>query len=69
MACPRTCGAAAALLCAEDFAARHGLDRTVRVRAQAMTTDSPVTFKAQDMREVVGFSMAAALQPPLCLEF
>src|SRR5690606_35166830 len=58
MACPPTCGAAAAIVCSADFAARHGLDRSVRIRAQAMTTDTPKTFEAQDMREVVGFSMA-----------
>lgn len=58
MACPPTCGAAAALVCSPAFAARHGLRGTVRVRAQAMTTDAPATFEAQDMREVVGFSMA-----------
>ena len=60
MACPPTCGAAAAILCSADFANAHGLDRSVRIRAQAMTTDSPATFEAQDMREVVGFSMAQA---------
>ena len=58
MACPPTCGAAAAIVCSEAFAERHGLDRTVRIRAQAMTTDRPETFGARDMREVVGFSMA-----------
>jgi acetyl-CoA acetyltransferase len=58
MACPPTCGAAAALVCSPAFAARHGLSGTVRIRAQAMTTDAPATFEAQDMREVVGFSMA-----------
>lgn len=58
MACPPTCGAAAAIVCSEAFAIRHGLDRSVRIRAQAMTTDTPVTFEARDMREVVGFSMA-----------
>ena len=58
MACPPTCGAAAAILCSAEFASRLGLDRTVRIRAQAMTTDSPATFEAKDMREVVGFSMA-----------
>ncbi|AOY95355.1 lipid-transfer protein [Cupriavidus sp. USMAA2-4] len=57
MACPPTCGAAAALLVSEAFARRHGLDTTVRIRAQAMTTDTPVAFDARDMREVVGFSM------------
>ena len=60
MACPPTCGAAAAILCSEEFAAKHGLDPSVRIRAQAMTTDAPVTFDARDMREVVGFSMAKA---------
>jgi acetyl-CoA acetyltransferase len=37
---------------------RHGLDRSVRIKAQAMTTDRPITFESRDMREVVGFSMA-----------
>jgi acetyl-CoA acetyltransferase len=60
MACPPTCGAAAAIVCSEAFAQRHGLDRGVRIRAQAMTTDRPVAFEARDMREVVGFSMARA---------
>lgn len=58
MACPPTCGAAAAVLCSEDFARRHGIDGRVRIRAQAMTTDQPVTFDAEDMRELVGFGMA-----------
>lgn len=58
MACPPTCGAAAAIICSEAFAKKHGLDRRVRIKAQAMTTDTGITFEAQDMREVVGFSMA-----------
>jgi len=58
MACPPTCGAAAAIVCSADFARRHGLATNVRIRAQAMTTDRPVTFEARDMREVVGFGMA-----------
>jgi acetyl-CoA acetyltransferase len=58
MACPPTCGSAAAVLCSEAFAQKHGLDRRVRIKAQAMTTDSRATFDAKDMREVVGFSMA-----------
>ena len=58
MACPPTCGAAAAVLCSERFARQHGLNATVRIRAQAMTTDTATTFEARDMREVVGFSMA-----------
>jgi len=60
MACPPTCGAAAAVVCSADFAQRHGIERSVRIKAQAMTTDRPVTFEARDMREVVGFGMAQA---------
>ena len=58
MACPPTCGSAAAIICSGEFARKHGLQQNVRIRAQAMTTDTPVTFEARDMREVVGFSMA-----------
>ena len=58
MACPPTCGSAAAIICSGEFARKHGLKQNVRIRAQAMTTDTPVTFEAHDMREVVGFSMA-----------
>jgi acetyl-CoA acetyltransferase len=57
MACPPTCGAAAAVICSEGYARRHGLDARVRVRAQAMTTDGPETFEKRDMREVVGAGM------------
>ena len=57
MACPPTCGAAAAILVSESFARKHGLDTAVRIRAQAMTTDTPSVFGARDMREVVGASM------------
>jgi acetyl-CoA acetyltransferase len=58
MACAPTCGAAAAVLVSEDYARKHGIRRDVRVVSQAMTTDSPKTFDVQDMRELVGFSMA-----------
>jgi acetyl-CoA acetyltransferase len=58
MACPPTCGAAAAVVCSDAFAHRHGIARRVRIRAQAMTTDRPATFEARDMREIVGYSMA-----------
>lgn len=60
MACPPTCGAAAALLVSEKFAARHGLRQDVRIAAQAMTTDTASTFGAGDMMQVVGFDMARA---------
>ncbi|MDC8786349.1 lipid-transfer protein [Roseateles koreensis] len=60
MACPPTCGAAAAIICSAEFAQRHGLRNEVRIKAQSMTTDRPVAFESRDMREVVGFSMAQA---------
>jgi len=42
--CPPTCGGAAAVLCSEDFARRHGLDARVRIAAQAMSTDGNSSF-------------------------
>ena len=58
MACPPTCGAAAAVLVSEAFATRHGLSTPVRIAAQAMTTDTPSTFAAHDMMQLVGYDMA-----------
>ncbi|CAG0953126.1 acetyl-CoA acyltransferase [Burkholderiales bacterium] len=58
MACPPTCGAAAAIVCTPAFAKRRGIDAGVGIRAQALTTDRPRTFEARDMREVVGYGMA-----------
>ena len=60
MACPPTCGAAAAIVCSEAFARKHGLNTAVPIRPPAMTTDTPATLQARDMREVVGYSMAEA---------
>lgn len=60
MACPPTCGAAAAILVSEKFARQHGLRADIRIRAQAMTTDTPSTFGAGDMMQVVGSDMAKA---------
>jgi sterol carrier protein 2 len=59
MACPPTCGAAAAIVVSEDFARRKGTPANVRIAAQTMTTDFPSTFEAHDMRRVVGFDMAS----------
>ncbi|HYQ99354.1 MAG TPA: lipid-transfer protein [Casimicrobiaceae bacterium] len=58
MACPPTCGAAAAVLVSDDFARRHGQDARVAIAAQAMTTDTPDTFASHDMMELVGYGMA-----------
>jgi len=58
--CPPTCGAAAAIICSEDFAKRHGLDTRVAITGQSMTTDRNSTFDEADMRKVVGYDMTAA---------
>ncbi|MCP5083840.1 MAG: lipid-transfer protein [Alphaproteobacteria bacterium] len=56
--CPPTCGAGAAIICSERFAKEHGIDATVRIMGQAMTTDYPSTFEEHDMMKVVGYDMA-----------
>jgi acetyl-CoA acetyltransferase len=58
--CPPTCGAAAALLCSADFALRHKLGATVRIAAQALTTDTNSTFDERDMRKLVGYDMSGS---------
>jgi len=60
MACPPTCGAAAAVLCSEDYARKYGLDTRVWIAAQALTTDGPETFQSGDLRHVAGFGMSRA---------
>ncbi|OWP50097.1 lipid-transfer protein [Pseudomonas nitroreducens] len=57
MACPPTCGAAAAVLCSDDYARRHGLDSRVWIAAQAMTTDDGRSFE-EDLRYAAGYGMA-----------
>jgi acetyl-CoA acetyltransferase len=58
MACPPTCGAAAAVLVSEDFAKKRGLRSDVYIAAQAMTTDRASTFEANDMMRLVGYEMS-----------
>ena len=60
MACPPTCGAAAAIVVSEAFARRRGIAGNVHIAAQAMTTDTPSTFDSHDMMRVVGYDMAKA---------
>ncbi len=60
MACPPTCGAAAAILVSENFAKRHGIRTDVFIAAQAMTTDTASTFVARGMRQWVAFGMTAS---------
>ncbi|MEJ6010805.1 lipid-transfer protein [Novosphingobium aquae] len=58
-ACPPTCGAAAAVLVSPAFAAKHGLDAGVAIKAQAMTTDFASTFEGEpSMMKLIGYDMA-----------
>jgi sterol carrier protein 2 len=58
--CPPTCGAAAAVLCSDEFAKKHDIDKPVYIAAQAMTTDFPSTFEEKSMIKMVGYDMAKA---------
>ncbi len=56
--CPPTCGAAAAVLCSDDFAKKHNISKPVYIAAQAMTTDYASTFDEHSMIKAVGYDMA-----------
>ncbi len=56
--CPPTCGAAAAIVCSDDFARKLGHTHPVYIAAQSMTTDMPSSF-GDSMIKMVGFDMAA----------
>ena len=60
MACPPTCGAAAAVLVSPAFAKRHWLRADVSIAAQAMTTDKSDAFDSHDMMQLVGYGMSQA---------
>jgi acetyl-CoA acetyltransferase len=57
--CPPTCGAAAAILCSEEFAKKHGITGSVWIAAQSMTTDYQTTFEPKSMIKMIGYDMAA----------
>lgn len=62
MACPPTCGAAAAIICSEEFATRHGINNAIEIAAQSMTTDTETS--KLDLLNLVGADMTrrAALE-------
>jgi acetyl-CoA acetyltransferase len=57
--CPPTCGAAAAVVCSDDFARRKGISSPVWIAAQAMTTDFGSSF-GDSMIKMVGYDRAEA---------
>jgi len=60
MACPPTCGAAAAIVVSEAYAKKHGLRTDVRIAGQSLTTDFPQALESRDPIQLVGFDMARA---------
>ncbi|HTR52597.1 MAG TPA: lipid-transfer protein [Kofleriaceae bacterium] len=56
--CPPTCGAAAAVLCSDEFAKKHSIANPVYIAGQVMTTDYPSTFEEHSMIKMVGYDMA-----------
>jgi acetyl-CoA acyltransferase len=57
MACPPTCGAAAAIVVSEAFARKHGLRTDVFIAGQALTTDLPDAFESPNLIDLVGVGM------------
>jgi sterol carrier protein 2 len=58
--CPPTCGAAAAVVCSDEFAKKHGIDGSIHIAGQAMTTDYASTLADKSMIKMVGYDMAKA---------
>lgn len=57
--CPPTCGAAAAVVCSDEFAAKHNIANPVYIAAQAMTTDFLSTFDDKSPMKIVGYELTA----------
>jgi acetyl-CoA acetyltransferase len=55
--CPPTCGAAAAILCSDEFARKHGIANPVYIAAQAMRTDYGSSF-GDSMIKMCGYDMS-----------
>lgn len=56
--CPPTCGAAAAILCSDAFAKKHGAIDPVYIAGQVMTTDYGSSFDEDSMIKMIGYDMA-----------
>ena len=58
--CPTTDGAAAAILCSEEFAKKHGAGAPVTIEAISLKTDTPSSFEPKSMLKMVGSDMTSA---------
>jgi len=57
--CPPTCGAAAAVVCSDEFAKKHNISNPVYIAGQSMVTDFQSSF-ANSLMAIVGYDMTAA---------
>ncbi len=58
MCCPPTCGAAAAVICSEEFAKKQGITNPVYIAGQALTTDTEDSYTSR--MGLVGYGMTKA---------
>jgi acetyl-CoA acetyltransferase len=56
--CPPTCGAAAAILCSDEFAKKNNISNPVYIAEQTMTTDYASSFEEDSMIKMIGYDMA-----------
>jgi sterol carrier protein 2 len=62
MACPPTCGAAATIVCSEQFSRQNGITSKVKIIAQAMATDTEQSWQDPIYAVGKGMSQQAAQQ-------
>ena len=58
--CPPTCGAAAAIVCSDEFARKHNIGKPIYIAAQSMRTDFASAFDSRSPMNIVGYDMTAA---------
>ncbi|WP_432167044.1 lipid-transfer protein [Streptomyces sp. bgisy031] len=58
--CPPTCGAAAVIVCSEEFALRHGLSPKVAIKAQTLQSDADDLFDKSSAMSLVGTDVTRA---------
>jgi len=58
--CPPTCGAAAAIVCSDEFAKKHNISKPIYIAAQSMYTDFASSFESKSPMRIIGYDMTAA---------
>lgn len=58
--CPPTCGAAAAILCSDEFAQKHNITNPVYIAGQSLNSDFASTFENRSAMSICGYEMSKA---------